>query len=200
LTPEIEATADCRAVVVDMPIGLPSGCEPRLCDVAAREALGREGHNRVFMTPPRATLNQITPEEFQESHRRLTGRGAGLPVWGIVPRLKEVDAAMTPALQEHVREYHPELAWKRLADRVLPSKHTGAGFLDRLRVLMTCGVNVLPKMEDPPQVEYGIDDYLDAVVGLHVAAAIAEGEELVSRFPEHDEPCDEKGLRMEIWY
>ncbi len=52
----LELTDSCEIVVVDIPIGLPEGKEPRLCDLQVRERLGKDGSNRVFLAPPRKAL------------------------------------------------------------------------------------------------------------------------------------------------
>ena len=203
----ISKTVLCRAVMVDMPIGLPSGStsEARLCDLEARAML-KGASSTIFCAPPRCTLSAKNPAEFQRVHHAATGKGAGLPVWGIVPKLREVDSTMTqnPALQERVREFHPELAWRRCAgQRSLDSKHTGAGLLRRLSILNQASPNwlgdtsglTLPK-------RFKLDDVLDAVIGLAVAQAIVDGSpaHCQRRLPPGDPPVDEFGLRMEIWY
>jgi predicted RNase H-like nuclease len=197
----VSRTAGCAAVVVDMPIGLPSKPEGRLCDALARKAMGRAASS-IFLAPPRATLDAATPEEFQALHKKLTGQGAGLPVWGIVRKLLQVDSVMRadPALQNRVFEFYPELAWRRLFGQPLLSKHLAAGALQRISLLNRISANWAgdPAAFDLPR-EVRLDDMLDAAVGLPVAHAIATGGEAF-RLPEGDVPLDEVGLRMEIWY
>ena len=69
-----------------------------------------------------------------------------MPVWGIVPKLREVDAVMTPGLQKRVMEFHPGLVWKRLAGRVLAPKHGARGAVQRLAVLAQCQAPWLLRM------------------------------------------------------
>ena len=94
---------DDTVIAVDMPIGLPDGAEPRACDLEAQQALGRQ-RGSIFLAPPRATLSARDPREFQRIHRSLRGVGAGLPVWGIVPKMREVNRALEadPELQKRV--------------------------------------------------------------------------------------------------
>ena len=198
----ISKTAHCKAVMVDMPIGLPAGTEKRQCDVQARKMLA-ETPGSVFRTPPRSTLGAKRPERFQELHKTVAGEGAGLPVWGILPKLIEVDDVMrvNPALQSRVREFHPELAWRRVGGKSLRSKHTGAGLLQRIGILNRASPNWLGDtsgMDLPKSVH--LDDMLDAVVGLPVAQGIVDGAHPLRRLPEGEPPIDEYGLRMEIWY
>ncbi len=198
----LAVTANCQAIVVDMPIGLPSGSEIRLCDQLARDLLGPAGSSRVFNTPPRAALAAQTPGEFQQRHRCLTGKGAELPVWGIVPKLREVDAAMTPALQGKVFEFHPEVAWMCLSGATLSSKRSEAGRRERLGLLRSevpCVEELLAWHRALGSAAQG-DDLLDALVGLTTAQAIASGPDCSRRLPPDQPPVDERGLRMEMWY
>ena len=197
------ATAACRAVVVDMPIGLPAGSEHRQCDETGRRLLGALAVTRLFYAPPRGTLTAADPVAFQKVHRRLTGKGAGLPVWGIVAKLREVDEAMTPALQDRVYEFHPELAWRHLAGAALPSKHGPEGIERRLALLrpLVPDLDALIMARDGlRRKDAGLDDLLDALVGLGVAQAIAAGPDPTRRIPGVEPERDERGLRMEIWF
>lgn len=190
-------TAACDVVVVDMPIGLPRGATLRACDIAAKGMLGPCA-SRVFLSPPRGAIGAVTPTEFQARYRRARGAGAAVPLWGIVPKIIEVDAAMTPALQGRVVEFHPELAWQRLGGRVLASKHSRPGLRDRAALLRPFVHDLEATPPDDVLRHARRDDVLDALVGLSVAAAIAAG--CGRRLPEREPDVDERGLRMEIWY
>jgi predicted RNase H-like nuclease len=197
----IEVTQTCRAVAVDMPIGLPSGAELRACDLEARRRLGPALQSRLFLTPPRGALVARSPREFQRLHRRLARRGAGLPVWGIAGKLADIDRAITSADQGRVLEAYPELAWGRLAGRLLPSKHTPAGIASRKRVLRPYvgGLRSLPRWRRQlPAPRPEVDDVLDALVLLHVADDFTRG--VAHRLPIGEPPRDRRGLRMEIWF
>jgi len=180
------ATAGCQAIVVDMPTGLPAGNEHRKCDEDGRAKLGPAGATRLFYAPPRSTLAAHTPKEFQSLHRAVTGKGAGLPVWGIVPKLREVDDVMTPALQDRVYEFHPALAWQHLAGAPLASKHKLNGLQQRIALLREC----VPALDEITRARAGLrrkdaslNDLLDALVGLCVAQAIADGPDYERRIP-----------------
>jgi predicted RNase H-like nuclease len=196
----IAATERCGVVVVDMPVGIPSGSELRKCDIAAREALGPAGRSRVFLTPPRGCLKAETPEEFQRMHREVRGKGAALVVWGIVPKIREVDAVMRPELQERIVEFHPELVWKHLSGKVLESKHKQYGVAQRAE-LFKGGVRDINGLQ-MPAVPNGakMDDVLDAAVGLWTADCIVGGGDYNRRLPKEEPARDERGLRMEIWF
>lgn len=195
-------TSGFRAVVVDMPIGLPALGDVRRCDVLARKRLGPDGRSRVFAAPPRELLELDTPESFQRAHRRAFGMGAGLPVWGIVPKLREVDEVMTPGLQRRIREFHPDLAWRGRVGRTLGSKHVHDGITERLALLRS----VVPRLDDALawRGRLGraahLDDLLDALIGLLVARGLARSPMASRRLPGAPPPTDARGLRMEIWF
>ena len=189
----LKATAECCAVAVDMPIGLPDDSEPRACDLAARVEMGGQ-RSSVFLAPPRCCLDAKDPREFQTLHRAVRGVGAGLPVWGIVPKMLEVNLAFErdPDLEERVFEFHPELAWRRLAiGRQLASKKTAAGILERIGLLNEVSCQWAPQSTRLAEGKPAIDDVLDAIVGLAAAHAFLA-------CPRQDAPRNSKGLLMRI--
>ena len=193
----LAATAACDVVMVDMPIGLPDGARPRACDLQAQDMLGAAAKKSVFPAPPRSSLGASTPVQFQALYRQARGKGAPVPLWGIVPKILEVDAAMTANLQSRVREFHPELAWRRLAGSALPSKRTHAGVVARARLLSSSLRDVDDLVRGRPRPARR-DDALDALVGLVVAAEAAAGQ--ARRTASAEPPRDARGLRMEVWY
>lgn len=147
-----------------MPIGLADEGF-RACDLLARAALGRYGA-RVFLAPPRPCLDARDPAEFQAMHRRLTGRGAGAPVWRILPFIRDLDRCLQPEDHRRVFEAHPELAFASLGHGPLPSKRTPLGTTLRLRLLQA----------DPSELpSRWTDDHLDAMVLSKVAELFAAG-------------------------
>ncbi|NJB68786.1 putative RNase H-like nuclease [Desulfobaculum xiamenense] len=210
----VALTKQCAAVALDMPIGLPCGSDVRACDMCARSELARrspqdiKAPSRLFMVPPREAIcaSHGDPAEFQRLHRLHRGVGAGLPVWGIVPKIIEVDDALgtDPSLQERIVEFHPELAFAHLAGEVLPSKHTAAGAMRRLATLCDHIPDVARLAVPPNFSPVMLDDVLDALVGLSTAAhlaTVADRSHPQSRRLPHDAvPTDSRGLRMEIWF
>lgn len=198
----LDATADCRVVMVDMPIGLPEGKLPRSCDIEARKQLGA-AWMRIFYAPPHCTLDAHEPGEFQQRHREATGKGAGWPVWPLVKKLVQVNHTMTPALQERVKEFHPELAWQHLNGETPPiSKHKQGGVDQRISWLSSSvpGIDQIAAWKRKCGRAVEVDDILDALVGLAAAQAFVDGPDLSRRLPSANPPCDERGLRMEIWF
>ena len=197
----LAATADCAAVAVDMPIGLLPNGDARECDALARKRLGKGATSRVFNTPSRSLLDSPTYREFNLRHRRHFGKGISQQAFGLVPKLREVDTALTPTLQERVREFHPELVWQRLAGRTLPSKHTAEGLTARWKLLRPSvpGLDKLREWRGKAGGALKEDDLLDALAGLELAHRLAHEPTRAARVPENP-PRDEHKLRMEIWY
>jgi len=48
--------------------------------------------------------------EGSAANRRTTGRGLSQQAWGIAPKIKEVDDAITPESQQWAFEIHPEVS------------------------------------------------------------------------------------------
>lgn len=183
--PDIDAalSLDVAVVGVDMPIGLPETGR-RECDLLAKRALGR-AHPRVFLTPPRGVLAAGSYAEAGPIHRRLAG-GLGMSVqtWGLVEKIREVDAR---AEDPRLVEVHPELSFALLAGRVLTSKHTGAGREERHIALRTW----LPDLEEAPPAEDG----LDALAAAWSAARWLAG---TAHVRPDDPPTDARGRPMRI--
>lgn len=168
-------------LAVDVPIGLRSGgaTGDRLCDKEARRRLGAR-RGSVFPPPLRHRLGaaERPPEMSVQSFR-------------ILPRIAEVDARMTPALQARVVEAHPELAFSLLAGAPLRHpKRKPEGAQERRALLARVG-------RVPAALPRGAawDDVLDACILAWTAARAARGESL--RLPSAP-PVDSRGLRMEI--
>lgn len=221
----LEVTEGCNAVGVDMPIGLPDAKNwPRLCDIEARKLLGPKASSRLFYAPPRDTLQAGTANEFQRLHLKSVGKKATLPVYRIVPKLREVDFLLTPNLQERIVEFYPEFTWMRLQaaangikerttpSKPLPSKHTQEGLEKRIELLkdfLNCPFWGHPHFANyasyAPKPPIKLDDLLDAMIGLMAAQDYWNYKQSqmlpYPRLPAFQEPpLDIKGLRMEIWY
>jgi predicted RNase H-like nuclease len=185
-----------------MPIGLPDGPERRACDEAARKILGSKAASRVFFAPPRPIIDAPDYAEFSRRHREFTGQGASKQLWNILPKIREVDAALSPELQRRVFEFHPELVWRRLSDtgQALASKHTASGLLERMGLMAEAVPGLYGLAETPVAKRAKLDDVLDALAGLSAAEGFASSPpETSRRLPEGEPPLDARGLRMEIW-
>ncbi len=91
---------------VDMPIGLFDEGVPGggMRDTAARVLLKKQRSSSVFPPPSRRALGG---DSFEEAGRLNGAAGLTLQSYCLFPKLREVDGAMTPHLQERIREVHP---------------------------------------------------------------------------------------------
>ena len=193
------AAAGDALIALDMPIGL-SDETARACDLAARRLLGRPRGSSVFPAPCRAALGATTYRRACALSGRTLGVALSRETFNILPKIRQVDALMTPALQEFVREVHPEVVFALLAGRgrgLRYAKRTADGERERRRLLR----RVAPPF-DPDAVRRRLgpgrvarDDVIDAVACLVAAARIGRGEALV--LPEGAVARDARGLRME---
>jgi predicted RNase H-like nuclease len=185
---------------VDIPIGLLAERQPggRDCDRCARRLLGRRASS-VFTPPPRPLLDAT-------HYAQVRRHGLSIQAFNILPKIREVDRVITPALQQHVYEAHPELAFQALAGHPLQDrKKTVAGREERLRVLENIpsplfhGIRAAFEriLHACKRTDVAPDDILDAYVLMWTALRIWRAQaQWVPRVP----PYDARGLRMEIWY
>ena len=175
-----------RMLAVDMPIGLPR-IPGRACDRLARAELG--AREPIFSPPARAAIDAGGYAETCAANR-ATAPGApaiSLQMFHLLPKIREVDAVVTPIKQRRIREAHPELAFAIAAGRVLPPKKTPAGARARRKILATLGLVPEPVGGAAP------DDLLDAAILCWTAQRLVDGTALVLGGER-----DERGLRMEI--
>jgi predicted RNase H-like nuclease len=194
---------DGAIIAVDMPIGF-SDDGRRTCESLVRTRLG-DRQSSVFAVPTRAAVMCLDYREACTANARLTDppKKVSKQIFHIFPKMREIDALITPALQERVCEVHPELSfWAMNGESPLPlpkkvkSRPHEPGLALRRALLVNAG---FPYDRLPPSVykssQVGADDLLDACACAWSARRILEGRSL--RFPE-EPPRDSKGLRMEI--
>ncbi len=185
-------------IAVDMPIGL-ADAGPRGCDVAARQLLPPGRKSSVFPVPRRYMLDCKDWAEAQAEGQRREGRGLSKQSWNILPKIRELDAALGPADQDCVREAHPELIFHHLNDwQPLPGKRSSEGREARLGLLEASGVAGVEGLLDLfPRAQVQPDDVIDAAACALAARRMLKGEAVcLPAVP----ASDARGLRMEIWY
>src|SRR5208282_222504 len=190
-----ERPRDLACVGVDIPIGLLNGS--RACDKAARKLLGQPRGTSVFAAPCRAAVHAATYEEASAVNRQKTGWGLSQQAWGIVPKIKQVDDAITPDSQRWAFEVHPEVCFWRLNQRrpMTHNKKTKEGAAERIALLQPVFSEIERHLANrPPHV--GADDLLDATVAAWTALRWNRGEAECVCTPEHDG----KGLAVAIYY
>ena len=194
-----------KLLLIDIPIGIrDEGPEERICDVVARQLLGKPRASSVFPPPARPALDYETREEASEVNHSVTGRRIGVQAWGIVPKIREVDQFLrtTPEAKEKIREIHPEVLFCALNGRVAMTynKKRLEGFVERLQVLrrhfLKCDELVMEALPRFSRDQVAKDDILDAL-----AAAVTGmcGNGHLVTFPEEPER-DSEGLPMEMVY
>jgi predicted RNase H-like nuclease len=190
----IEATSGCEVVSVDMPIGF-SADGLRNADFAARRFIGLR-RSSVFPPPPRALLDADADYWTLNALARSIRTGLSRQTFNLLPRMRDLDAAMTPALQGRVRECHPEVSFCALKGAVLPfAKRKLDGRAERRELLAAVYGPSVRDWRAPPGA--ALDDLYDAAVLAWTADRIARGEaQALPAEPEYDE----RGLRMEIVY
>jgi predicted RNase H-like nuclease len=122
-------------LVIDIPVGLADR-GAREADLQARALLGTRGCC-VFPAPLRGTLACNTHQEACALGQRISGRGISIQTWGILPKIREVDAHLTPADQSRIREGHPEVSFALMngGNPLTERKSTRAGREARLCLL-----------------------------------------------------------------
>ena len=185
-------------IAVDIPIGLPRVAHPggRACDRLARRSIGRARAGSVFPVPGRVALTAADRPTADRLHRAEGGIGVSAHTWGLIRKLREVHAVMTPALQHTIYEVHPELSFRAMAEGpLMHGKKTAAGKRERMHLLTTAGFPAAYVGDPPPELPH--DDFLDVCAALWTARRIASGA--AHRLPARPER-DPEGLEMAIWY
>lgn len=195
-----EATPHPDIVAIDVPIGLPDA-GLRACDREARRLLGPR-RSSVFSAPLRGLLAARSWEEACAIRRRIESKGMSKQAWGIVAKIREVDALLRsrPALRGRIREVHPELSFRiwrgedlahskkqaagRRERRDLVDPHFGVGAFDAARAVV-------------PRKHAADDDLLDAFAALWSAERILRGEAVALPAWRVVDGC---GVGMEIVY
>jgi predicted RNase H-like nuclease len=203
---DIVALADVAQIAVDIPIGIPAFATRagRVCDGALRRKLGGR-QSSVFSVPARSALAETDYRRACEVALLHSDppRMVSKQCFHIFPKIREVDALMSPELQSRIAECHPEGAFwamngcEALSEpKKVKSSAYGPGLALRRSLLLKAGFapDVLEKRHFRAS-KAGEDDVLDACACAWSARRILRGE--AHRFP--DQPLtDPKGLRMQI--
>jgi predicted RNase H-like nuclease len=192
----LKLTSECAAVAVDIPIGL-SERGPRLADLAARRLLGRPRASSVFPTPLRAALPCIAYRQACAASVAAGGKMLSQQAFNILPKIREADAALSPADQSRLVESHPELTFAMInSGRPLAhNKKTPAGRVERGRLLSALYDIDITRLARPRTC--GVDDLYDACALVWTASRLTHG--LETHLPSAPQR-DARGFRMEIVY
>jgi predicted RNase H-like nuclease len=182
--------------MIDIPIGLPDKGY-RQCDLEGRELLGRS-RSRLFTGARRPLLDFTKREAAHRWAKRADGHGVSCQLFCLLPKIKQVDDAMTPYRQRRNRETHPELVFMRLNGGIpLPSKKTPEGIRIRRNLLVKFGIAQIDAWLD---CRIGTGAKADDILDACACALAAKEANAACRLPRQKPGPDNKGLRMEIWY
>ena len=194
----LAALPKVQRISVDMPIGL-AGSGARECDVLVRAHLGARGAS-VFAAPLRAMLGAGSHAEASAIRRAIEGKGMSLQAYHILPKVRDVDAALRAQAGDAARtfETHPEACFVALnAGRPLPwNKKKPEGRLLRMALLRPhFGDEVQRLLDERPRRDVQADDVLDALACLWSAHRGVLG---TARCWPDRPPRDACGLQMAI--
>jgi predicted RNase H-like nuclease len=185
---------DMAALGIDVPIGLLD--RPRACDLAARKLLGVRGCC-VFPAPSRAAVYAEHYRQASDLNQERTGRRLSKQSWGIVPKIRQVDEAMSTESQTWAFEVHPEVSFWKLNQHhpMRYRKKSKEGRSERVTLLRSICDGVDRQLERLPR-GVRMDDLLDAAVSAWSALRWWRGEACSVADPERDA----MGLPVAIHY
>ena len=194
---------DAAVIAVDMPIGFPQG-SGRAAEREVRQRLG-ERQSSVFSVPSRAAVMCSDYREACAANLASSDppKKVSKQIFHIFPKMREIDALITPALQARIVEVHPELAFWAMngeSSLPLPKKVKGSPHAPGLELRKALlGANGFPidNLVEPNGAgqDWFTDDLIDACACAWSARRIFEGRAV--SFPA-DPPRDARGLRMAI--
>ena len=188
VVPSFAAIADEFALIgVDMPIGLPDRWG-RSADRAARAYIRPRGAC-VFPTPPRALLDRHDYGEANDTSKARFGAGLTRQTFHLLPKIREVDAAIEAATQHRFIEVHPECSFRALTGSVLAPKRSALG-----REQRSCALEAVFGTIEARIAGARPDDVLDAYAVLWTALRHERGESTILGGGE----VDGRGLVMRI--
>lgn len=140
---------DADAVLIDMPIGLPSvDGERRECDRLAKQLLG-ERHPGVYYAPVRDAIYESSLPAAKRVNERA-GYSIQNQTWSIVPRIREVDEFLDdqPGARDRIRETRAEVCYHTFADAQLTTPPTSTtGIAERRSVLATVAPEAMAALD-----------------------------------------------------
>ena len=165
-------TADVAAVGVDIPIGFAADGF-REAEQLARSRLGRRACT-LFTTPAHTVLAIDDWTEALSVQRSTTGKGFTKQAYHLLPRSREIRAALGPGEQPWCSEVHPDSSFTAMNGGETPvSKHTVDGRRQRLDLvtkLVAADAAERIACSGTPSV-----DTLDAYAAAWTAARLAAG-------------------------
>lgn len=191
---EVARNRSYDSLVIDIPIGLPeSGA--RACDSEARALIGPR-RSSVFPAPIRPMLAAHSYEEACRIRTSVEQKSCSKQLFAILPKIKEVDDVMTPALQGHIREGHPEVTFCVMNGGVPLESYKGTSEGRELRLtLLRREFGEIDGVLAPYIKTALITDAIDAFAMLWSARRVAQQQ---ARILPSNTQIDSRGLRLEM--
>jgi predicted RNase H-like nuclease len=188
-----------KVIAIDIPIGLPER-GARMCDLKARQLLGRQRGDTIFAAPTRPQLSTDDADGAQPASGGAQGRKRSWHALRVLKRITQVDTILRkmPGLREIVHEIHPEVSFFFLGGGrpTRHSKETAVGRAERESLLTAAfGRAVVDALTICFYTQTTVDDVFDAFAALWTAERIRKKAHLT--LPPAP-PLDTAGLRMEI--
>ncbi len=195
-------------IAVDIPIGLPERATAggRACDVAARTVLGGR-QSAVFAIPSRAA---VMCTDYRDACAAALAssdppRKVSKQAFNLFPKIREVDALVSPARADVIVECHPEVAFWALngcraleTPKKVKSRPNPDGLAQRRQLLQSAGFGADFVAGHPFRArDAGPDDLVDACAIAWSAVRLLRGEAVT--FPQASQVAfDARGLPMRI--
>ncbi len=185
-----------EVIAVDMPIGLPAGYG-REAEKSARKVLGKR-KSSIFPIACRSAVICNTYDEaciISRAHSNPP-KCPSRQSFAIFPKIREIDALVSPALQSRIHEVHPEVIFWAMNGNVemRHSKKKPEGQNERKLALLTGNFPLSELLAATyRKSDVADDDLIDACACAWAARRIFEG--MAVCFPENP-PRDERGLEM----
>jgi predicted RNase H-like nuclease len=183
--------ADCAAIGIDVPIGLPDH-PPRRADLEARLAVGPRWQS-VFYTCSPAVTEQPTHQEAILLARTRDEAAPSAQAFGLFAKIRTVERLL--ASYQQVFEVHPEVSFAALNGGPLAAgKRTWNGANRRRELLARAGIDLPNDLGDSGLAP--ADDVLDAAAVAWTAHRMAAG--VAGSLPDPPELIE--GRPVAIWY
>lgn len=190
------ADADPAFALIDMPISFVDGPAPRETEAAIRARLKGKASS-VFPVPARAALAASDYHEASVVNRSRLGKGLTKQSFAIIPKMRDLDEAITAIGQTRLREGHPEVSFAAMngGRAVLSRKRKPDGQAERIALLTAQGFDAAGLAAQAKANGCAVDDMLDATALLWSAMRFRRGHH--NTYPA--QPIrDARGLEMSV--
>lgn len=163
----IEKNSSFNELLIDMPIGFPSGIDDTRPDAVARKIVSPRG-STIFSTPCRDTVYADSEEDQIKRNKECIRKGLSKQTMAIIPKMRELDAFLqaNTEYKNVIKESHPEICFARLNGSVVMSKKSkDEGLEERYCILRRYlpGLKRSMILEKSKELGCNKDDIIDAI-------------------------------------